>query len=51
MMPLYWAASNGNTDVVRFPLENEADLNTSDGYGTTRLHSAAFQGNEELVRL
>ncbi|KAI9043102.1 uncharacterized protein KD926_004605 [Aspergillus affinis] len=49
--PLYVAASDGQTDIVRCLLECEADVNWRDTDGQTPLHYAAARGHLELTRL
>ena len=46
-----YAADNGNTDVVKFLLENKADINAMDGYGKI-LKNATSPGHQpSCVRL
>lgn len=49
-LPLYKAATNGNTDMVEFLIENGADVNATDDDGSTALSSAVMGGYEETVR-
>ena len=49
--PLTEAATQGNTDVVKFLLEQPGIDVNADEYGQTALHLAAEQGHKEIVLL
>lgn len=38
--PLHWAASTGSIDIVRFLIDQQAEVEKSDGLGWTPLHIA-----------
>jgi hypothetical protein len=42
---------NGGLEIVRFFLDNGANIEIADGLGRTALHEAALHGNTEVVRL
>ncbi|KAJ6553563.1 ankyrin repeat protein [Mycena vulgaris] len=45
---LHWAASSGSTDIVRFLIDKQAEVDLVDNSGWTPLHIA---GNRHLVLL
>ena len=47
---LHKAAGGGHIEVVRFLVENGADVNARDKGDDTALHDAAFEGHIEVVR-
>lgn len=51
--PLCVAAASGHIEVVKFLIENNADINKSDncGYSYTPLHQACRKGHLEIVKL
>lgn len=49
--PLHLAASEGHKDVVRFLLDNDANVNARDNKGRTPLHDAASGGFLHVVEL
>ncbi|KAL9049483.1 MAG: hypothetical protein Q9162_007197 [Coniocarpon cinnabarinum] len=49
--PLWRAAANGRTDVVRLLLEKGADVESKDSSGWTPLWSAAASGRTDAIRL
>lgn len=48
---LHRAAINGNTDILKFLLENNADADSPDHRGRTALHLAVIYGNSDAVEL
>ena len=48
---LMWAARGGDVEMVRFLLEDGANINAQDVSGTTALMWAALGGDAEVVRL
>ncbi len=46
---LITAASNGNLDIVKYLLQNGADINNMNPVGHTALNRAVFFGNEEMA--
>ena len=49
--PLYVAAQNGHTEVVKLLLANKADVNARHTDGRTPLWMAAQEGHTEVVKL
>ena len=49
--PLFEAATNGHTDIVRLLLDKGAKPNISDYYGDCPLKAAALKGHKEVVKL
>jgi len=49
--PLQYAVLRGNYDIVRFLLNNSADVNSKGNTGRAPLHLAAFDGNEKIAKL
>jgi ankyrin repeat protein len=45
------AAKVRNSKALQLLLENKADVNTADDYGSTSLHWAAFWGHKDIVEL
>jgi ankyrin repeat protein len=50
-MPLYYAAAHGRGEVVRFLLDNGADIEARRKDGLTALMTAAYSGHQEIVEL
>lgn len=48
--PLMWAARNGNKKMVKFLIENKADINAKDKEGDTALSMAAMYGHTEAAK-
>ncbi|KAJ7036827.1 ankyrin repeat-containing domain protein [Mycena alexandri] len=49
---LHWAASSGSTDIVRFLVDKQADVDLVDNSGWTPLHIAGTRTSEScLLRL
>ncbi|EJF64724.1 ankyrin, partial [Dichomitus squalens LYAD-421 SS1] len=48
--PLHWAASSGSVDIVRFLIDQKADVNRGDSGGWTPLHIASSGGFDDVVR-
>jgi ankyrin repeat protein len=46
-----YAASKGNREIVKLLLENDADVNATDGQGNTVLSAAKESKNEEVIRI
>ena len=46
-----WSVLHGQTDAVRFLIENGADVNIKNADGSTPLHSAAFLGKSDIAKL
>ena len=52
LTPLYWATVNGQTEVVKLLLDNNADVNAScSDDGVTPLHIAGCNGHTEVLKL
>jgi ankyrin repeat protein len=49
--PLCTAADYGQTEVVRYLIDNGADVNVKDRYGITPLLSAIYENHVECVRI
>ncbi|KAN0092689.1 Ankyrin repeat-containing domain protein [Tylopilus felleus] len=48
--PLHWAASAGATEVVRYLIDQGADVTKVDGGGWAALHIAVSAGHQEVVQ-
>ncbi|KAF7330183.1 ANK-REP-REGION domain-containing protein [Mycena venus] len=48
--PLHWAASSGSTDIVRFLVDKQAEVDLVDNSGWTPLHIAVSAGHDEIVQ-
>ncbi|KAH6909226.1 prosome, macropain 26S subunit, non-ATPase, 10, isoform CRA_c [Coprinopsis sp. MPI-PUGE-AT-0042] len=48
--PLHWAAWSGSVDIVRFLVDQKAEIDKTDNSGWTALHIAASAGNLEVVQ-
>jgi len=48
--PLHWAASAGSIDLVRFLIDQQAEVDKSDSLGWTPLHIAVSAGHENVVQ-
>ncbi|KAF7977136.1 hypothetical protein HWV62_4537 [Athelia sp. TMB] len=48
--PLHWAASSGSIDIVRYLIDQKAEVDKADGSGWTPLHIASSAGQEEVVK-
>jgi len=48
--PLHWAAMNGHLEVVKYLVENGADVNAKDNNGFTPLSLAAWKGSLNVVK-
>ena len=51
MTPLHAASLHGHKDVVKFLVQNGADLNSNDNWNCTALHNAAGAGHLQIVDL
>jgi hypothetical protein len=51
MTPLHYAAYNGHVEIVRLLLQNGADVNVRNKYGTTPLYWAASYGHVDILHL
>jgi ankyrin repeat protein len=49
--PLHKAAQQGQLVVTRFLIDNNADLDSRDGFGRTALHWAALNGHKSMAEL
>ncbi|CAG9466323.1 unnamed protein product [Pedinophyceae sp. YPF-701] len=49
-MPIHGAAETGNLEIVRYLVENGADVNALDNDDETALHEAAEDGHLEVVK-
>ncbi|KAJ7470803.1 ankyrin repeat-containing domain protein [Mycena latifolia] len=47
---LHWAASSGSTDIVRFLIDKEAEVDLVDNSGWTPLHIAVSAGHDDIVQ-
>lgn len=47
---LHWAASTGATDIIRYLIDQKADVDKADSSGWTALHIAVSAGHEEIVQ-
>ncbi|KAJ7173958.1 ankyrin repeat-containing domain protein [Mycena crocata] len=47
---LHWAASSGATDIVRFLVDKQAEVDVVDNSGWTPLHIAVSAGHDEIVQ-
>ncbi|KIK58084.1 hypothetical protein GYMLUDRAFT_171698 [Collybiopsis luxurians FD-317 M1] len=48
--PLHWAASSGSLEIVRYLLDQKAEVDKVDGSGWSALHIAAVSaGNDDIV--
>lgn len=50
-LAIFLAIQNNHADVVRYLIENGADLTLQDQYAGTPLHNAAYMGNVEIAKL
>ncbi|KAF6759832.1 ankyrin repeat protein [Ephemerocybe angulata] len=48
--PMHWAASSGALDIVRFLIDQKADVDRPDGTNWTPLHIAVSAGHTEIVQ-
>ncbi|KAH0585571.1 hypothetical protein H2248_008801 [Termitomyces sp. 'cryptogamus'] len=48
--PLHWAASSGAIDIVRFLIDQKAEVDKPDISGWTALHIAVSAGHDEVVK-
>ncbi|KAF5359148.1 hypothetical protein D9756_002984 [Leucocoprinus leucothites] len=48
--PLHWAASTGSTDIVRYLIDQKAEVDRPDNSGWTALHIAASAGHETVAQ-
>ncbi|PPQ95446.1 hypothetical protein CVT26_008465, partial [Gymnopilus dilepis] len=48
--PLHWAVSSGSIDIVRFLIDQKAEIDKVDGSGWTPLHIAGDAGHENVVQ-
>ena len=51
MTPLHAASLHGHKDVVKFLVQNGANLNSNDNWNCTALHNAAGAGHLQIVDL
>lgn len=49
-MPLFLAAGEGRLDVVRYLLDQGADVNAREQHGRTAITEAAFYGNTSVIK-
>ncbi len=49
--PMWWAATNGSTELIELLLQKGADINISDSHGSTPLCTAASSGKHTTVKL
>ena len=47
---IYWAARNGDTEIVKFLLKKGSYVRGKDYYGNTALHGAQFLGKGEITK-
>ncbi|GJE85550.1 ANK-REP-REGION domain-containing protein [Phanerochaete sordida] len=48
--PLHWAATSGSLEIVRYLLDQNAQVDLPDNAGWTALHIASSAGHEDIVR-
>ncbi|MBI4645382.1 MAG: ankyrin repeat domain-containing protein [Bacteroidia bacterium] len=48
---MIWAAYKGHTEIVKFLLENKADVNAKNNNGWTVLMVAIDKGNTEIIEI
>ncbi|TRM64757.1 ankyrin repeat-containing domain protein [Schizophyllum amplum] len=48
--PLHWAASSGAIDIVRYLIDNKAEVDKQDPGGWTPIHIASSAGWTEVVQ-
>lgn len=51
MTLLHWACDRGHPDIVRYLIQNEANINQTDSEGQTALHYACACGHADIARL
>lgn len=49
--PLYFAASNGSKDILKYLVSKGCDVNVCSNLGRTALAKAAWNGEAEIVEL
>lgn len=49
-MPLFLAAGEGKLDVVRYLLDEGADVNARENWGSTPLIEAAYSGHADVIK-
>ena len=51
MTPLYYAARQGHTEIVKLLIDHNADVNAKSNYGGTPLNMAILAGHTGIVKL
>ena len=49
--PIYWAAKNGHTEIVKILAPLTDNPNAPNKYGETPIHKAAKNGHREIVKI
>ena len=49
--PLHKAVAKGDTEIIKYLIDNEAELNAQDVVGRTPLYDAAVKGNIKIAKM